>query len=681
VTTRRCPVSLAASLAVVAALLVSMVAVANPATGASTPPPHDGGADGADRVAPAQAFTDVVFRPGADITRQATVAFLYRLTSHLTGDVQPPPPAVATFSDVGPDHPFFAAIEWAADAGIVDGYPDGTFRPAQPVTRQAEAAFLARLLDALVTVPAPPPAGYTDVAADHPFAHEIDAVTDAGLLTGFDDGTFRPAATLTRQAEAAVLSRTADHAGDQLAVPVWSPESCTVLTPTGRVTQCGTLTVPEDRRSPLGNQVELAVAVVHTSSATPQPEPVVYLGGGPGGTVMDSLRGRYRSVLGEQRDVVMFDQRGIGLSAPNLECPERDAQMFANFTTADDFATERDRLITAADACWNRLVGDGIDLTAYNTIQNARDVRDLRRALGYLTWNVYGVSYGTALGQEVMRADADGVRAIIHDSVYPIDDVRFDRVAEAADRAIAALAAGCAADADCGPAMPDLEATLADVIADYDADPQDVTITNPYTSLPETMSITGADVVGGLFGAMYRTEIIPLLPSLLAFIADRNLALLQEIAVEAVDSLGGLTDGMFLSVECHDRGHGADEVTDLIAARPDLGTIYLGEVHGVCDQWPVPAAPPDFNELVTSPIPALVLAGSYDPITPPSGGQRVADALENATFVELPQVGHGVTGSGSACSTTIIRAFLVDPTATLDIACVALESPPDFVAP
>jgi hypothetical protein len=53
-----------------------------------------------------------------------------------------------TFSDVPADHPFNAEIEWMAATGISTGFPDGTYRPGEPVTRQSMAAFMARLSDA-----------------------------------------------------------------------------------------------------------------------------------------------------------------------------------------------------------------------------------------------------------------------------------------------------------------------------------------------------------------------------------------------------------------------------------------------------------------------------------------------------------------------------------------------------
>jgi S-layer homology domain len=66
------------------------------------------------------------------------------------------------FSDVPEDHPFHADIDWMADYGIAGGFDDGTYRPANPVTRQAMAAFLHRLSNEfeLVETTTDPPNGY-----------------------------------------------------------------------------------------------------------------------------------------------------------------------------------------------------------------------------------------------------------------------------------------------------------------------------------------------------------------------------------------------------------------------------------------------------------------------------------------------------------------------------------------
>jgi len=110
----------------------------------------------------------------------------------------------APFPDVPPDHPFATEIGWLVAEGIATGFEDGTFRPGAAVSRQAAAAFLYRLAG---EPPITGAAGFTDVPTDHPFHDEIAWMVTEGITTGFDDNTFRPASPVTRQAAAAFLYR------------------------------------------------------------------------------------------------------------------------------------------------------------------------------------------------------------------------------------------------------------------------------------------------------------------------------------------------------------------------------------------------------------------------------------------------------------------------------------------
>ena len=150
--------------------------------------------------------------------RRTLAATALALVLALVGGLVGAPGAAAatpTFSDVGQGHPFLEEIEWMAAEGLSTGYEDGTFRPGEPVTRQAFAAFLyraamrearpARALTSMWEPPATPT--FVDVPVGHPFYAEIEWMASQGLSTGYEDGTFRPAATISRQALAAFLYR------------------------------------------------------------------------------------------------------------------------------------------------------------------------------------------------------------------------------------------------------------------------------------------------------------------------------------------------------------------------------------------------------------------------------------------------------------------------------------------
>lgn len=147
-------------------------------------------------------YGDGTFRPTAPVTRQAIAAFLYRFkeASGFTA------PATPSFTDVPPSHPFYEEIEWMVAQGIATGYGDGTFRPTATVSRQAASAFITRL--EILNPPAHPfMQVFTDVPPDHPFAGEIEVMVTQGIAGGYQDGTFRPSAPVTRQALAAFLQR------------------------------------------------------------------------------------------------------------------------------------------------------------------------------------------------------------------------------------------------------------------------------------------------------------------------------------------------------------------------------------------------------------------------------------------------------------------------------------------
>ncbi|WP_342372361.1 S-layer homology domain-containing protein [Propioniciclava soli] len=116
------------------------------------------------------------------------------------------------FSDLYDGLQFSTEMDWTAWAGISTGYPDGTYRPFEPVERGAMAAFLHRLSGSPdVTLPATPT--FTDVPRSHPFFREIEWMASTGVTTGYGDGTYRPDAPVNRDAMAAFFSRLSERSG------------------------------------------------------------------------------------------------------------------------------------------------------------------------------------------------------------------------------------------------------------------------------------------------------------------------------------------------------------------------------------------------------------------------------------------------------------------------------------
>jgi Chitobiase/beta-hexosaminidase C-terminal domain/S-layer homology domain len=126
------------------------------------------------------------------------------------------------FADVAEDHPFFKEMMWLADTGISTGWPDGTYRPYQPVNRDAMAAFMNRYDGDTDFVP-PAQSPFADVATDNQFYREIAWLNAEGISTGWDDRTFRPYQPINRDAMAAFMFRWAGLDKEDYTPPAESP--------------------------------------------------------------------------------------------------------------------------------------------------------------------------------------------------------------------------------------------------------------------------------------------------------------------------------------------------------------------------------------------------------------------------------------------------------------------------
>lgn len=147
-------------------------------------------------------WPDATFRPLLSVNRDAMAAFLYRLA----GQPAFTPPASSPFVDVPTTSQFYKEIAWLASTKISGGWPDQTFRPLQPVNRDAMAAFLHRFAKVTDFVP-PATSPFVDVPANAQFYKEIAWLASTGISTGWDDRTFRPLQPVNRDAMAAFMYR------------------------------------------------------------------------------------------------------------------------------------------------------------------------------------------------------------------------------------------------------------------------------------------------------------------------------------------------------------------------------------------------------------------------------------------------------------------------------------------
>ncbi len=466
--------------------------------------------------------------------------------------------------------------------------------------------------------------------------------------------------------------------------PAFEPAPCLFAPLDGLDVECGYLIVLEDRSNLSGPTISLPVAIVHSLSDAPEPDPLIYLSGGPGGYLLDSVdyyAGSLAPFL-ETRDLILFDQRGVGFSEPALNCPE--IQQFYYDTLDDDLGYEEAVAlqVDAARQCSERLTSEGVNLAVYNTSNSAADVADLLTVLGYDEWNIMGVSYGTRLALTIMRDHPESVRSVIIDSVVPLQEDGLTAIVPAAYRAFSMLFEGCAVDLDCDAVYPDLEDTFWRLVEELNANPVIVPVEHPYTGEMYDMLFSGDVLVDTLFRSLYSTYWIGYMPRLIEFTDDGYYEPMANFAMYHIARFEYYSLGMYYSVNCHDDVSfiSRDDVLATAEQYPRYAyvTFVLETEMAICEIWEAGVGSPIENEAVYSDIPTLVVSGEYDPITPPERGALAAETLPNSFVYEFPGLGHGVVFDGG-CPMNIAIAFIDAPTIVPDSSCIGEMDAPDFV--
>ena len=462
---------------------------------------------------------------------------------------------------------------------------------------------------------------------------------------------------------------------------------------------CGFVTVPLRHAQPNGPTIQLATVVLPPIDADRQPDPLFMAQGGPGGSTIDTyanyLIDSPTSRPVRNRDIVLWDQRGTLNSKPALLCPELTAadlrEALAGSNPPDPNAPDPTR------ECGERLAALVGDLSAFNTAENADDVEDLRVALGYDQYNFYGVSYGTELGQFLMRQHPLHLRSVVLDAVVPLSYNIYTEPAFAKQRIGQKYFEACAADPRCDAAFPNLGQRYLAMIDRLNAEPVTVTV-SPHassqvpagiptptpsgpatvgsllTSTPFQIKLTGTLLESALYQALYSDahDLIPLIVNR----ADQgDFSYISSLILPLTLFDNKSAAGMWMTVTCAERGDTDPNAVDYSQIVPRLADAERADAVTVvetCQQWQIELLPRTDLQAVRSDVPALLLSGAFDPITPPEYAETLLANLPNAKHVVFPYGSHGQAVT-DPCTNRIIQDFVDDPTGHLDVTCATAQ--------
>jgi pimeloyl-ACP methyl ester carboxylesterase len=436
----------------------------------------------------------------------------------------------------------------------------------------------------------------------------------------------------------------------------------------------------------------LAVAVYKSFNDSPEPDPVVFLQGGPGAEAVQLSADAY-NVLVEpflsKRDFIVFDQRGTGLSEPPLQCEELTKTYSQDIHGLIEASTRVLVYSTSFYSCQGLMSAKGINLNAYTTVESAADVKDILSLLGYQKANLYGASYGTRLAQVVMREYPEIVRSAILDSVVPVDTSLFSNYPNAIQSGLRTLFVNCAIDPQCSAAYPNLEAVFWELVKELDANPVTVS-TSGYPNGTLTETVTGTTVLNVILGSIKNSYFISTAPQSIYRFKNGDFSTLVIQQAGLPFAFEGISPGLFITMMCREHvltttpeevQKGANrQIIKEYAWLPFYGNT--DNVFETCKTWGASGPAYGENDPTASDIPSLVITGAYDPTTPPMYAKQITGQLSHSYYFEFAHEGHTPTASDSSgCAMKIVDQFLSDPTVEPDRGCLNESKPVNFVVP
>ena len=468
----------------------------------------------------------------------------------------------------------------------------------------------------------------------------------------------------------------------------WASVSCDTFNLPSEVAaqaDCGYVTVPEFHSQPDGPTIQVAVVRVPSNGDNPAPDPMFMEQGGPGGSTIqvfaiDAFPAPIIQSILATRDLVFVEQRGTFYSRPSLVCTE---EVDHDIQVASELIDNLDRTWVAT--CRDRLLDEGVNFDAFNSVENAADMYFVAETLGYDSFNYYGVSYGTLLGQYVIEQAEEHEaqpRSVILDAVIP-SNIEFNAPAgSTGSYALRNLFAECAQDEVCNERFPDLETIFLSLIEELNQEPIPITFTvtdekgEPVDTIDANLD--GNEFATAVFLTMYNSGADRLLPYNIYQSAQNDEFGWVADVLSPGYSPAPEAHGMHVSVLCpRANSNTVDGTTFFEPPYPELTFLGEGAAEELrLDCGLIEVADEEPFVLDNLDTPTLIVNGTRDPIAPRPYGEFVGSQLSTAYVITVPGTGHGSIFT-LQCAGDIVLDFLATPTQAPDQSCLS-ETQPEF---
>lgn len=419
--------------------------------------------------------------------------------------------------------------------------------------------------------------------------------------------------------------------------------------------ECGELMVKENPAD--ANSKDISVAILRLPAISPvaDTDPLFLIQGGPGGSSIDmaSQIHSFFADVRKNRDLVFVDQRGTGKSNP-LRCEQ---------VTPEDLklpeAEQTKIYIALMQSCAEKYQHNA---AFYTTVHAVQDLDAVRVALGYDKINLWGGSYGTRVALEYSRRYPQQARSIVLDGVAPVAIALPKYFARDAMAALTAVNNECLAQTDCAAEFGDIVQKAAAVLQRLNelqvkGEPLEISYEHPRNQQIESLRLTPRTFSSLLFMSLYSRDLTVLLPRAISFAEKEDYRLLAALSALSAEQaqLMNITEGMRYSVICNEDWP-LLSASDIEQSDSFFGIAFVKEMQPICALWPKAELPEDYWQPIKSDVPALLLSGKHDPVTPERWAQTVAAHLPNSISLSAAGGNHSISSEG--CVPQLIAQFI-----------------------
>jgi len=433
-----------------------------------------------------------------------------------------------------------------------------------------------------------------------------------------------------------------------------TPQKKTLRSAKGLVVQVqsGRLEVPENRDDPRSRRIAVEYLRLGSTSRTPR-APIFYLAGGPGqrGVTERPEALDFWAPFLAVADVVLINQRGT--NDTSVVWHWDGPPPLAYFTRAESAAAHVDRMSRRALEVFR---ARGVDLRGYTTTENARDLEDLRVALGLERISLLAFSYGTHLATAYLRAHPDRVEsAVMLGTEGPAETYKLPFTMDVQFQKLSLMAA---ADPRIASRIPDLLALYDRVVAKLDREPMVVKVQAPGGGPMLDVPIGGFGLRFVLRADIGDATDLVVFPRLLWSIDHGDATLLTWF----VRKRAGAAIGVHGMNEAMDVASGVSPAREALIAEQARTSRFADVINFphpyATAAWPVPDLGEGFRAPLVCGVRTLFVSGELDCNTPPYQAETLRWGMPNSTHLIVPNAGHEQTFFQNDSARTVIADFL-----------------------